>query len=140
MAIDDIYAHFHLSLCMVVSRKSDEFNELLNPLIGKDRKDRWVLRNSKVPFSSKKVYLSMTPSEKAPAPYIWIWRSCVQPKHKFLLIIDSSRKNTMKTFHVESINYVLFQENGNECLLHLLFRCDFSQIFCGDLVLNGIFN
>jgi hypothetical protein len=120
---------------MIASNQSDELQLLINFVANQDGKDKWALCNSKVPFSCKKVYLAMSPNEKAPAPFNWIWKSCVQPKHKFFFwILIQDRLNTRdllhkKTMQIPSTGCALCDDSINECYMHMFFSCDISQIF-----------
>jgi hypothetical protein len=54
IASDDFYDHFHLPLSMPASYQSDNMLDIINPLIGMEGKDKWMIQRSAT-FSSKKV-------------------------------------------------------------------------------------
>ena len=91
--------------------------------------------STEIKFSVQKVYAALTPLDQAPTPFLWIWKSCVQLKHKFFFwLLLQDRLNTRdlltrKTFYVENTSCVLCTDAPMEYMQHLFFGCDFSQTF-----------
>ena len=130
----DLLDHFNLPLSMIAFQQFEELVSLLNQRQMTDDKDRWPLTNN-AKFSAKKVYNIMATTIAAPPPFSWIWKSCVQLKHKiFFWLLIQDRLNTRdllgrKNFYIEDKSCVLCHNDINESRTHLFFGCEFSQIF-----------
>jgi hypothetical protein len=98
--------------------------------------DTWVLRDSNKVYSSKRVYHALAPSDPAPRPMMWIWKSCVLPKIKiFFWLLLQDRLNTRDLLARKncSIPSQLCEDANVEDFIHLFFACDFSQRFWWNL-------
>ena len=79
---NNLLDHFHLPLSMIAFQRSENLVVRLAEHDNHSTEDRWELSNNSR-FSVNKVYALLNPVIKAPAPFTWIWKSCVQLKHKF---------------------------------------------------------
>ena len=136
LSINDrnLLEHFHLPLSMVAFQQSESVSAEFTNFSTSIAPDRWVLRNE-AKFSVQKVYAALAPVTQAPAPFLWIWKSCVQLKHNFFFwLLLQDRLNTRdlltrKTFYLEDTACVLYSDDLMEYMQHLFFGCDFSQSF-----------
>jgi hypothetical protein len=79
---DDIEYMFYFPLSLVPAHQFEELSSIvLNRNITRPS-DSWILRDSKKMYSSKRVYHALAPSDPAPRPMMWIWKSCVLPRIK----------------------------------------------------------
>jgi hypothetical protein len=105
--------------------------------------DTWVLRDSNKVYSSKRVYHALAPSDPAPRPMMWIWKSCVLPKIKiFFWLLLQDRLNTRDLLARKncSIPSQLCEDANVEDFIHLFFACDFSQRFWWNLSIEWNMN
>ena len=82
---DDIVDNFQLPLSITAGHECEELSQMLQNWAGnKDTniKDQWEFE-WKGKYSCKKVYAKLDPSDIAPPPFQWIWKSRALPEQKF---------------------------------------------------------
>jgi hypothetical protein len=73
---------FYLPLSLIAVQQFEELSMLVLNRDTPSTIDSWVLSDSKKIYSSRRVYQILAPSEPAPKPMLWIWKSCALPKIK----------------------------------------------------------
>jgi hypothetical protein len=134
--IDNI---FYLPLSLPAVQQFEELSMLVLNRDTPNATDSWILSDCKKTYSSRRVYQILAPSEPAPKPMLWIWKSCVLPKIKiFFWLLLQDRLNTRellsrKNFQIPSLLCALCDDANIEDFIHLFFACDFSQRFWWNL-------
>lgn len=138
---NDIPQHVILPLSVVAAHQLQELVDLVNRNLPVDySNDEWNYIWGSVVFTSKLAYTHLRGTLPASPLFKWMWRSCVQPKHKFFFwLLLRDRINTRnilkrKNMHLPSYHCVLCVQHEEETLHHLFVECPFSQacwIFLG---------